>query len=139
MEIWKQIALPVSQGGVLGAAFEWGARGPKSFDCWGLVVNVRKRLGLKTPDDWVNEPENFIAISKIMMEQSQLSSWKIVETPQPGNVMALSKNKIYHHAGILTPWGILHVSRGFGALIQDLSAIKRSGYSLITAYEYQNG
>jgi cell wall-associated NlpC family hydrolase len=37
--------------GLVGLPFQAGARGPAAFDCWGLVLELRRRLGLPVPPD----------------------------------------------------------------------------------------
>ena len=37
-----------------GMPFMRGARGPAAFDCWGLVLEVRRRLDLPMPPDFVS-------------------------------------------------------------------------------------
>jgi len=39
-------------GDLPGRPYLYGARGPASFDCWGLVLEVRRRLGLVLPPDF---------------------------------------------------------------------------------------
>lgn len=136
IEYWKKLLAPQSQGGYLGAPFEWGARGPNTFDCWGLVLAIREKLNLETPDEWAQIDNDFSYVTKTMMVEIQTSNWKQLSDPQHGCITMLSKNKAYHHAGIYTPWGIFHTSKGFGAVIQELSTIKRNGYNLIHFYEY---
>ena len=34
---------------LLGKEFEFGARGPDKFDCWGLCLEVGKRAGVDLP------------------------------------------------------------------------------------------
>lgn len=37
---------------LVGVPFQAGARGPAAFDCWGLVLELRRRLGLALPPDY---------------------------------------------------------------------------------------
>lgn len=134
--LWKEIVAPVSQGGLLGAPFGWGARGPQYFDCWGLVVEIRKRLQEPVPDDWENIDNDYSLVLKVFLYESKKSFWVKVPEFEPGNIIALSRNKFIHHVGIMTPWGIMHTIKNCGAIIQSARALKREGYSLIQAYKY---
>jgi|SRR6185436_16231995 len=37
---------------LIGAPFSAGARGPDAYDCWGLVIALRRQLGLPIPPDY---------------------------------------------------------------------------------------
>lgn len=38
----------------IGKPYEYGARGPQAFDCWGLVLHLRAALGLVVPVDFAS-------------------------------------------------------------------------------------
>lgn len=40
----------VSYGDLIGKPFAWKARGPDAYDCYGLVEELSRRMGLKVPD-----------------------------------------------------------------------------------------
>lgn len=44
---------------LLGKEFEYGTRGPDKFDCYGLMIETRKRAGLFIPENYAstNLPE----------------------------------------------------------------------------------
>lgn len=62
---------------LIGKPFEFGSRGPNTFDCYGLCMEVYKRLGRELPDyptsfgnytedneTYVNGKANFIRLEK---------------------------------------------------------------------------
>ncbi len=42
---------------LLGKEFAWGGRGPDVYDCYGLVIETRKRAGLPMPDDYASSSD----------------------------------------------------------------------------------
>lgn len=135
-DFWLSIVKPVSQGGVLGAPFVWGGRGPDSYDCWGLVVEVYRRMGRPILDVWQDQRESPLEVCKIMEEESRLARWTKTDPANYGDVIALSANKLIHHVGVFTPWGILHIAKGAGVLLQDKQALKLSNYKILGSYTY---
>ena len=45
------LAARTSAPDLIGRPYAYGARGPEAFDCWGLVLELRRRLGLPLPPD----------------------------------------------------------------------------------------
>ncbi len=43
-----------SYADLLGKSFEWGGRGPDTFDCYGLAIETRKRAGLFMPEEYAS-------------------------------------------------------------------------------------
>lgn len=135
-DTWLSIVKPVSQGGLLGAPYEWCGRGPNNFDCWGLIVEIRSRIGQPIIDEWSNI-EYSPNISHVAVSNGfNLSCWVKTEEFEPGNIIGLGKNKMLHHTGIVTPWGIMHTVKVFGALIHKVNELKLNGYNLIQPYSY---
>lgn len=133
---WAGVLKPYYEGGVLGTPFKWCGRGPDGYDCWGLVVEVRKRMGMPVLDEWFNAIDSASESCKNVTEGFLRPCWTKTETPEPGDIIGLSRNKFMHHTGILTPWGTLHTVRNFGALVQKNSELKMNGYKLIQPYKY---
>lgn len=136
IEFWKSIVQPVSQGGLLGAKFVWGGRGPNEFDCWGLVIEIYRRMGIELLDQWQDQVENHLEISKIYEAYSKSPLWLKNDSLLIGSVIALSTHFKIHHIGVLTPWGVMHTTKGIGAIIQDEIALKRSRYKILGSYTY---
>ena len=63
---------------LIGKAFEYGGRGPDSFDCYGLAKEVFKRAGRELPE--VNSPTEFNTIHNVGQDLKELIS---VEVPEP--------------------------------------------------------
>lgn len=137
---WQAICAPQAAGGFLGAPFVWGGRGPTAWDCWGLVAAVSGRLGRPLPDDWASlDPRHGAALAAFatLPDRAARLAWAPVERLAPGDVVTLSSHRRIHHAGIASPWGVLHASQGYGVIIQGLGELRRAGYRLIQGYRYQ--
>jgi len=69
---------------------------PNSFDCWGLVVEVRKRLGLPTPH-YLDAPERTMSDTKAF-ETPPVGCFEVSE-PKRGVVVLFGAPA--HHCGIM--------------------------------------
>jgi len=121
---------------LVGASFVWGARGPAAYDCWGLVVRAYELAGLPYPGDLAT-PEGAQAEAAAVMEgQIATPSWRRLEAPEPGAVVALSTHRRIHHVGLWTPFGVLHATKGFGARVESEATLRASGYRRIEYYRW---
>jgi hypothetical protein len=95
----------------LGDPYVWGAHGPKSFDCSGLVEYVYRQLGIKVPGTtaaMIAPGSPLIPIQKGDLQPGDLvfSNWigrksshvgiyagqnQIIEAPEPGKTVTLTK------------------------------------------------
>jgi cell wall-associated NlpC family hydrolase len=69
---------------LIGKGFRYGGRGPDEFDCYGLVMECFKRLGVKLPD--YLSPEDGASISALIT--CELRLWKPT-TLRPGVLLNL--------------------------------------------------
>jgi cell wall-associated NlpC family hydrolase len=125
---------------LVGKPFKWSGRGPDAFDCWGLVIEARRSLGLPVGIDWetwVAEGETPRIESSEMMEvQTRSPTWEVTHTPEPGDIVALSSRHAIHHVGVLTPFGILNSVRGLGATLASPARLKTMGYTRIEYFKW---
>lgn len=135
-DTWLSIVKPVSQGGLLGAPYVHCGRGPNAFDCWGLIVEIRNRINQPIIDEWSHIEQSHEVLYKVVLEGFSLPCWTKTDVFTPGDVVGIGKNKLLHHAGIITPWGIMHSVRTFGALIQTVSELKMNGSRIIQPFSY---
>jgi cell wall-associated NlpC family hydrolase len=85
---------------LIGKPFVLGARGPDSFDCYGLVMEVLGRAGQRVPD--LRSPETHERIAALLLDCSQSSDWMPCE-PGPGAVVTLRAGRHVGHVGVLLP------------------------------------
>lgn len=120
---------------LVGTPFEWGARGPVAYDCWGLVVEVMRLAGRPVPGDWTTE--DAVSASKIMEGQIASPLWvRTHDTPEPLDVVAMSTHRLIHHVGVATPFGILTTTRELGAVHEIESKLRQQGYRRLEYYRW---
>lgn len=103
---------------LLGLPFADGGRGPDTFDCWGLVVEVYKRYGVQLP----NYPiENYKASYVGDMIKKEFPKWKEVEQtyPIPSVVLIqMSYESWANHVGVYIGNGLfIHAYKASGVTI----------------------
>lgn len=137
MKDWETIL-----SGLIGKPFVINARGPEAYDCWGIVTHVLKELGIEIPMDWCapddpSKKEEYWAYTMTEIEkQTHENSWTRTDTPVYGNVVAMSRNRIMSHVGILTPFGILHATEKFGVVLSTEKELRDVGYRRIEYYSW---
>ena len=83
----RAVTLAKSQ---LGKPYKWGATGPSSFDCSGLIYWVAKQIGKSIP--------------RTSSEQSRYGQSVSKGNLQPGDLVFFGKNKV-HHVGMYVGGG----------------------------------
>lgn len=120
---------------LVGMPFEWGARGPTAYDCWGLVAEVSRLAKRPIPGNW--SAEDVAAASRIMTAQIALPSWSLVcGDPEPFDVVAMSTHRVIHHVGVATPFGILTTTKELGAIHESENRLRQQGYQRLEYYRW---
>ena len=88
---------PVIYEDLLGKQFEYGARGPDKFDCWGLVMEMLKRDGVYPEDyGWHNEASKI----QSMMLAAEQKDWQ--QCPfQPRALVLFKIGRFVRHVGYI--------------------------------------
>lgn len=103
--------------------YERGACGPNSFDCWGIVVDVYRQLGINVSP----HPKSLsdFAVMKEIVKQSKTGTWIEVEKPQIFDVALMARKGQPFHVGIWYQGHILHaLSEEMGILVTPLQDIQ---------------
>jgi cell wall-associated NlpC family hydrolase len=96
---------------LVGVPYERGARGPAAFDCWGLVLEVRRRLQLPAPPDYASAqlaPLDVLAL----FHAEPPPGWERVAPRDGAIVLALDAG----HAGVFVAGRVLHAVRRGGVI-----------------------
>jgi cell wall-associated NlpC family hydrolase len=123
---------------LVGTPFGWNARGPDAYDCWGLVIEARRSLGLPTPDvwsEWLLEdggPNSYC----VMDAESKRDLWVRNDNPEAGDIVAMSTHKLIHHVGLNTPFGVLNTTRELGATVDSRQRLRELGYKRIEYFKW---
>lgn len=114
--------LRVDYADLIGKPFEWGARGPNSFDCYGLVTEVLRRAGQEIPDYLHPRVQEEIAA----MVETHSSHW-VPCVEGPGAVVSIRIGRLVSHVGIVLPYGrLLHCwERSGGVVVERMDEWKR--------------
>jgi murein DD-endopeptidase len=78
-ECGSQPSIPFTYIDLLGKSFEYGGRGPDTFDCYGLCIELRRRAGLPMPDGYLSCRD----FSEIDSRLSDGTSRFAIELPSP--------------------------------------------------------
>ncbi len=116
---------------LIGKRFEWGGRGPDSFDCYGLVREIHLRHGVEIPDYKSTKAGG--EIIAMMLSATETEMWQ--PCPEKSGAVALIKLPKSMHVGILLPFGrMIHCWEGSnGVLIEKMSDWNRR---VIGYYEF---
>jgi cell wall-associated NlpC family hydrolase len=87
---------------LIGKPFELGGRGPDTYDCWGLVAEMLRRMGQSPPD--LNSPAEHERMALLAISQSVSPIWTPCD-PKPGAVVTLRTGRHAGHVGMLLPAG----------------------------------
>lgn len=108
---------------LIGRPFEFGARGPEAYDCWGLVMAVSRRFGRELPDFGAGCEFDPTAIHTVFKRVR--TAGRRVGSAQQGDVVTLN----YPHPGwmghvgiVVAPNLFLHARSSTGSICERLDA-----------------
>lgn len=134
---WGDLVQPL-----IGKPFVWGSRGPGAFDCWGLVLWVLRGLGKPSPGDW--QPDSGTPEQEATRQREEaldqgarmVTDWRHTLSPRPGDITLLSTKRRIHHAGVVTPFGVIHATKGVGVVLSSEASLRAHGYRRIEYYTW---
>jgi cell wall-associated NlpC family hydrolase len=106
---------------LIAKPFEDYGRGPDSYDCYGLVIEISNRMGMGIPDFGSICSKHSIAIS----EKIDKFKWifEKIDKPQAGDIVLIKRlfKKYPSHIGIMISLGsFMHTSEETDAHITEL-------------------
>jgi cell wall-associated NlpC family hydrolase len=101
---------------LIGKPFVDMGRGPEGFDCWGIVLEVNRRLGRDLPDyPGVHICEQDVILARIAAHRCEFDR---VSDPQPGDVVLYKQYGDHLHFGaVIDGARFIHCSEGMGVKI----------------------
>jgi len=90
---------------LIGVPFEYGARGPNAYDCYGLLMEMYRRVGLNITDYGSSSHGATI----IAMMLGRLREWKEIQ-PKPGAAILIKLPKSMHVGFLLPEKKFIHTS-----------------------------
>jgi cell wall-associated NlpC family hydrolase len=118
-------AIGVAIDALIGKPYALGGRGPYAYDCWGLVLELRQRLGLPMPPDWRIETPDVAAQRRLMGNEllQDQADWTRLAEPATG-VIAYSERQA--HAGVVVFGRIVHAAMRYGVVSWPLAQWQRA-------------
>lgn len=112
----------------VGLPYREGARGPREFDCYGLVMAVMAAArGVSLPD-WhqaaAGQQAASRAIAAAVAGETAGGRAELVYDPEDFDVAVVGSNCRPHHVGIVWGRGILHASKTFGSAWHQFSRFR---------------
>lgn len=98
---------------LIGVRFVDSGRDPaKGLDCWGLCMEVYRRMGITVPDYGLNVPSAYASAEKESQyrQAAEAGLWERVHgRPQPGDLITMSTDgrlpRAVNHFGVVIPGG----------------------------------
>ena len=97
---------------LIGKPWEKHARGPSSFDCVGLLLELCARRGLRVA---------LLAsdISEIDRASGSEGEWEKVASPLPGDALLISSSDPRWHVGVaISSYLMIHSKQGVGVAVE---------------------
>ena len=103
---------------LIGLPWVAGARGPESYDCWGLFLAVqRDHFGRELPEIPVDALD-LRAVLEAFIAHPERQRWQPVPQPEEGG-------------------GVLHAVRHAGVVFQTLAALDAHGWRIEGCYRFK--
>lgn len=127
---------------LIGVQFEFGGRGPETYDCYGLTMECHSRMGIVIPD--YRSPEVLSEIADLLAANKY--RWKQVAKKQgkelipmalmtPGTVLEIRVNGLACHVGFVhRPRNFLHTWEDSGGVVENEITDWRE--RILGVYEY---
>lgn len=124
----------------IGKPWVVASDGPDSYDCWGLVVAVQRRLyghDLSIIPVAENDMKTLI---RTMRDHPERQNWHSVTVPHEGDVALLRQSRHPIHVGVwldVDGGGILHAVQGAGVVFQSLNNLAMTGWKIENYYRHK--
>jgi cell wall-associated NlpC family hydrolase len=103
-----------------GKPYVADARGPESFDCVGLALEIARRLGKQVPDYVSSEAELH---AQLGAGAATLADCPQIAQPEPGCVVLLRMSASEHHlAFMVDEHRMIHTLKGVGCVIERINS-----------------
>jgi|SRR5579864_2390035 len=88
---------------LIGKPYADHGRGPEFFDCFGVLIEIQRRLGNRLPD-YISNPDTLDEIRK--------DDWREVFTPEPGDgILIRSLDPRWHVAVAIDSYQMIHIRK----------------------------
>lgn len=108
---------------LLGKAFEWGGRGPASYDCYGLCMELARRNGQQIPDSiWAEDPARIAEL----VSATEAKGFVRVSSPQAGDFVGfvLRPPFVSHIGYMVSDIEFVHITSGTRVTRERLDSLQ---------------
>ncbi|WP_039758437.1 NlpC/P60 family protein [Bartonella queenslandensis] len=119
----------------IGLPWQAGAKGPDSFDCWGLLIWVQKHHFARDLPDIPVFDDDVKKIALTFRNHPERKRWRRVNRPKQGDAVLMRQSRHPIHVGLWvsispTEQGVLHCIKGSGVVFQNTASLKLSGWQI---------
>lgn len=121
----------------IGKPWVQGARGPDTFDCWGLLIHRYRHYGVELPDVPGADLKTFWRL--INREIQKPTDWVRMLQPEEGFAVALGGTEMFHHVGLWTDADggmVIHAVNMHNIIAQPIRGLKASGMQRIQFFRH---
>lgn len=112
------------------------ARGPESFDCWGLCFHILTERGFNIPE-YPIDPADKAAVIGEYASALDFGSWELQEWPDNDCVVLMGMRRYPTHCGMYHNGRILHCTEATGVIIETVAQIRARGLTIKGFYKWQ--
>jgi cell wall-associated NlpC family hydrolase len=127
--------------GYIGRRWVSGARGPDTFDCWGLLWYVkRKHYGQDVPEYPGIDAASLGIVTGLIDSGAKQGDWEQLLFPIDGCAVGMSRGRRLHHVGIYVDVDgglVLHAHDRARVLAQSIPSLRNAGYRRIEFFEHK--
>jgi cell wall-associated NlpC family hydrolase len=108
---------------LIGKPFKYGGRGPDEYDCYGLMMEVFRRMGVKLPDYFSTDQDDANAVQ---ITDGVAQDWQRIAEPEVGCGVTLRLScdhpTLTTHVGVVVDADLfLHTRAKVGVVAERLS------------------
>lgn len=126
---------------LIGLPWIAGARGPESYDCWGLFLAVqRDHFGRDLPGIPVDALD-LRAVLDAFNAHPERQRWQTVSQQEEGDAVLMRQSRYPVHIGVwlnIDGGGVLHAVRHAGVVFQTLAALDAHGWRIEGFYRFRD-
>jgi len=115
--------LKISWQDIMGKPFQYGGRGPNSYDCYGLIIELNNRLNRFMPPDFISTSDVDIICKQIDCATS-IQFNKLLKPIPFCLVTFFIKPRITSHIGMVLPnlYQFIHITENTSVSIDRLDS-----------------
>jgi len=113
----------IDHSDLIGKPFKFGGRGPDEYDCWGIVMEVCRRLEIHLPD--FGKGCEYLPQKIHNTQESFQDRFILVNSPIPGDIVAFRfplPNFVGHIAVYIGQNRIIHTREATNTVCERLNA-----------------